>query len=190
MQGTEDDVVNLLHGNGLWKMAREPYEPLWIKGGGHCNLELYPDYIRHLCRFIQEMENMTTEKRLKKIRQSLKLPSRSNTGSPCRCCSVKCRRPRGPECSKCSCTNCSWSIECCDCKICYCFQCFRLPKFTKCSGLPSCSMKCSRPSCCPNCSSLGSCYPNCLRLSCCFKCFCWQCCLGKHSGEKVGKQNG
>ncbi|CAK9173452.1 unnamed protein product [Ilex paraguariensis] len=41
-------------------MAREPYEPLWIKGGGHCNLELYPDYIRHLCRFIQEMENMTT----------------------------------------------------------------------------------------------------------------------------------
>ncbi|KAK6263354.1 hypothetical protein QUC31_009170 [Theobroma cacao] len=48
IHGTEDDVVNWLHGNGLWKMAREPYEPLWIKGGGHCNLELYPDYIRHL----------------------------------------------------------------------------------------------------------------------------------------------
>ncbi|KAF3658632.1 Alpha/beta-Hydrolases superfamily protein isoform 2 [Capsicum annuum] len=49
IHGTEDDVVNWLHGNGLWKMARDPYEPLWIKGGGHCNLELYPDYIRHLC---------------------------------------------------------------------------------------------------------------------------------------------
>ncbi|GFQ06151.1 alpha/beta hydrolase domain-containing protein 17b [Phtheirospermum japonicum] len=68
VSGTEDDVVNWLHGTGLWKMAREPYEPLWIKGGGHCNLELYPDYIRHLCRFVQEMENITTQVRLRKIR--------------------------------------------------------------------------------------------------------------------------
>ncbi|KAF4391745.1 hypothetical protein F8388_017340 [Cannabis sativa] len=61
IHGTEDDVVNWLHGDGLWKMAKDPYDPLWIKGGGHCNLELYPDYIRHLCKFIQEMENITTE---------------------------------------------------------------------------------------------------------------------------------
>ncbi|GFP94956.1 alpha/beta hydrolase domain-containing protein 17b [Phtheirospermum japonicum] len=61
VQGTEDEVVNWLHGNGLWKLAREPYEPLWIKGGGHCNLELYPDYIAHLCTFVREMENMTTD---------------------------------------------------------------------------------------------------------------------------------
>ncbi|RVW72704.1 hypothetical protein CK203_056732 [Vitis vinifera] len=84
--GTEDDVVNWLHGNGLWKMAREPYEPLWIKGGGHCNLEIYPDYIRHLCRFIQEMENITTATRLKKIRESLELnygdPNAQPAGSP------------------------------------------------------------------------------------------------------------
>ncbi|KAL0410491.1 UNVERIFIED_CONTAM: Alpha/beta hydrolase domain-containing protein 17B [Sesamum latifolium] len=66
IHGTEDDVVNWLHGDGLWKKAREPYEPLWIKGGGHCNLELYPDYIRHLCRFVHEMENMNTEIRLRK----------------------------------------------------------------------------------------------------------------------------
>ncbi|KAK7855518.1 alpha/beta hydrolase domain-containing protein 17c [Quercus suber] len=83
--GTEDDVVNWLHGNGLWKMAREPYEPLWIKGGGHCNLELYPDYIHHFCRFVQEMEKLTTETRLKKIRQSLRLHTR-HTVSANRCC--------------------------------------------------------------------------------------------------------
>ncbi|THG11527.1 hypothetical protein TEA_017510 [Camellia sinensis var. sinensis] len=80
-QGTEDDVVNWLHGSGLWNMARDPYEPLWIKGGGHCNLELYPDYIRHLCRFIQEMENITTEIHLRKIRQNLRLQKRSNTAN-------------------------------------------------------------------------------------------------------------
>ncbi|OMO93393.1 hypothetical protein COLO4_16938 [Corchorus olitorius] len=89
-KGTEDDVVNWLHGNGLWKMAREPYEPLWIKGGGHCNLELYPDYIRHLCKFIYEMENMTTEIRLKKIRQTLRLPTRSNNNHPSSVTSNRC----------------------------------------------------------------------------------------------------
>ncbi|KAG5007822.1 hypothetical protein JHK85_026364 [Glycine max] len=100
-KGTEDDVVNWLHGNGLWKMSRESYDPLWIKGGGHCNLELYPDYIRHLCKFIQEMESMTTEKRLKKIRQSAN-QSKSNTGCTCsRCCRVKCCRVKCPECSNC-----------------------------------------------------------------------------------------
>ncbi|KAF5729735.1 hypothetical protein HS088_TW20G00099 [Tripterygium wilfordii] len=83
IHGTEDDVVNWLHGNGLWKLVREPFEPLWIKGGGHCNLEQYPDYLRHLCRFIHEMENITTEIRLKKIRQTLHLPAKkSNAGNP------------------------------------------------------------------------------------------------------------
>ncbi|RWR87301.1 protein ABHD17B isoform X1 [Cinnamomum micranthum f. kanehirae] len=42
IHGTEDDVVNWFHGNALWKLAKEPYEPLWIKGGGHCNLEIVP----------------------------------------------------------------------------------------------------------------------------------------------------
>ncbi|KAK9214984.1 hypothetical protein WN944_006987 [Citrus x changshan-huyou] len=59
--GTDDDVVNWFHGNKLWKMARDPLEPLWIKGGGHCNLALYPDYIHRLCWFTQEMKNMNTK---------------------------------------------------------------------------------------------------------------------------------
>lgn len=32
LQGTDDDVVNWSHGKELWKLAREPYDPLWIKG--------------------------------------------------------------------------------------------------------------------------------------------------------------
>ncbi|KAH8513834.1 hypothetical protein H0E87_006915 [Populus deltoides] len=80
-KGTEDDVVNWLHGDGLWKMAKEPYEPLWIEGGGHCNLELYPDYIRHLSRFIYEMENITAEIHLQKIRQNLRIKPRSENAS-------------------------------------------------------------------------------------------------------------
>ncbi|KAJ8460037.1 hypothetical protein OPV22_032963 [Ensete ventricosum] len=28
IHGTEDDVVDWLHGHGLWKLAKEPYDPL------------------------------------------------------------------------------------------------------------------------------------------------------------------
>ncbi|TQD96986.1 hypothetical protein C1H46_017385 [Malus baccata] len=133
IHGTDDDIVNWLHGNELWKMARDPYEPLWIKGGGHCNLELYPDYIRHLCRFILEMENMTTEIRLKKIRQNMRLQKkRSCAMCASMCCSIKLCRPKCPECSRPKCLKCPpcWKPKCVKC-------CWR-PKCPKCAGSSCC----------------------------------------------------
>ncbi|XP_074582508.1 uncharacterized protein LOC141838820 [Curcuma longa] len=109
IHGTEDDVVNWLHGHGLWKLAKEPYEPLWIKGGGHCNLELYPDYIHHLCKFIREIENITTATRLKKIKQTLKLPKQATvttrtasttTFTTNCCCRIKFVKPNCTSCSR------------------------------------------------------------------------------------------
>ncbi|XP_057502633.1 uncharacterized protein LOC130786334 [Actinidia eriantha] len=152
IHGTEDDVVNWLHGNGLWKMAKDPYEPLWIKGGGHCNLELYPDYIRHLCRFIQEMENITTEVRLRKIWQSLRLQKRSNTAntsSTKRCCKIKFRRPKCPECLKPSC------VKCCCLPKCPEWQ-YRFPEW-QCKCIMECRCKCL----------------TCWRPGC-IKCLCWR----------------
>ncbi|GJX11826.1 protein ABHD17B [Tanacetum coccineum] len=52
IHGTADDVVDFNHGKQLWELCKEKYEPLWIKGGNHCDLELYPEYIRHLKKFI------------------------------------------------------------------------------------------------------------------------------------------
>ncbi|KAE8716242.1 hypothetical protein F3Y22_tig00110154pilonHSYRG00029 [Hibiscus syriacus] len=141
IHGTDDDVVNWLHGNGLWKMAREPYEPLWIKGGGHCNLELYPDYIRHLCKFVYEMENTTTEIRLKRIRQSLSLPARSDGNSVTseKCCKIKLCQPKCPECPKPRCRCCRWPKS---------FCCWK-PEWPKCLlGCSCCSFKCSEWRCC------------------------------------------
>lgn len=157
-------------------MAREPYEPLWIKGGGHCNLELYPDYIRHLCRFIQEMENITTEVRLRKIRETLHEP---NNGTVSRCCKVKCRQPRCfcPSCAspKCQLPKCSWP------------KC----QWPKCSW-PKCLWpKCRRPKC-PDCLWPGC--AECTRLGCliCVDCRCFgKICCGfnvrkeKQDGEWV-----
>lgn len=164
LQGTDDDVVNWLHGNGLWKMAREPYEPLWIKGGGHCNLELYPDYIRHLCRFVQEMENMTTAVRLRKIRQTLSLQKRLKCSSVCcanKCCIFKLKRPRCPQCLSLGCCikrpKCpEWQPRCMARKP-TCLSCCLVPS---CTGLSCWCKKCSCR--CTICSCL-----------CAAKCSCW-----------------
>lgn len=60
IHGTADEVVDWSHGKRLWELCKEKYEPLWIKGGRHCNLELYPEYIRHLKKFITAAERMRT----------------------------------------------------------------------------------------------------------------------------------
>lgn len=134
-------MVNWVHGNGLYKRAKDPYEPLWIKGGGHCNLELYPDYIRHVNKFIREMESMTTATQLKKIKQTMnfskprnhnvrkisnknKISTSSTTTFTANCCCrIRCRKPN------CSCQWLSWRCvtwpctflkKClCDCGCCY-----------------------------------------------------------------------
>ncbi|KAJ3670653.1 hypothetical protein LUZ60_008079 [Juncus effusus] len=55
IHGTSDDVVDCSHGKQLHELCKEKYAPLWLTGGGHCNLELYPDYIRHLKKFISHV---------------------------------------------------------------------------------------------------------------------------------------
>lgn len=52
IHGTSDEVVDCSHGKQLWELCKEKYKPLWISGGGHCNLELYPEFIRHLKKFV------------------------------------------------------------------------------------------------------------------------------------------
>ncbi|KAJ8500933.1 hypothetical protein OPV22_011485 [Ensete ventricosum] len=58
IHGTADGIVEWTHGKRLWELSKEKYDPLWIKGGGHCNLEAYPEYIRHLRKFIGAMEKL------------------------------------------------------------------------------------------------------------------------------------
>ena len=82
-QGTEDDIVDMSHGKDLYKLSTDPYEPLWVSGGGHCNLELYPEYFQHLRKFIEEMENSTKNK-LSQIHNSLQQSQRN------KCFSVLC----------------------------------------------------------------------------------------------------
>lgn len=52
IHGTADEVVDCSHGKQLWELCKVKYEPLWVNGGGHCNLELYPEFIKHLRKFV------------------------------------------------------------------------------------------------------------------------------------------
>ncbi|PKA55837.1 hypothetical protein AXF42_Ash018744 [Apostasia shenzhenica] len=56
IHGTADEVVDWSHGKQLRELCKKKYEPLWVKGGNHCNLEVYPEYIRHLKKFISSVE--------------------------------------------------------------------------------------------------------------------------------------
>lgn len=62
IHGTADDVVDCSHGKQLWDLCREKYEPLWVKGGKHCDLELFPEYLRHLKKFISTVEKSPSQR--------------------------------------------------------------------------------------------------------------------------------
>ncbi|CAI8591984.1 unnamed protein product [Vicia faba] len=62
IHGTADDVVDCSHGKQLWEHCKEKYEPLWVKGGNHCDLEHYPQYIKHLKKFIAAIEKSSRQR--------------------------------------------------------------------------------------------------------------------------------
>lgn len=66
-QGTNDDIVDWSHGKRLWELSKEKYDPLWVKGGGHCNLETYPEYIKHLRKFVNAMEKLSLTRQTKEL---------------------------------------------------------------------------------------------------------------------------
>ncbi|KAG6739877.1 hypothetical protein POTOM_057495 [Populus tomentosa] len=76
--GTNDDIVDLSHGKRLWELAKEKYDPLWVKGGGHCNLETYPEYIKHLRKFINAMEKISIVKPTKQLTQNPSIEVKHN----------------------------------------------------------------------------------------------------------------
>lgn len=89
IHGTEDEVVDCSHGRQLWELCKDKYEPLWVKGGNHCDLELFPQYLNHLRNFISAVHKLHP-------------PSNNNLNNPqqadernhkSKVCNCKSRRP-------------------------------------------------------------------------------------------------
>ncbi|KAK2412788.1 hypothetical protein P8452_73094 [Trifolium repens] len=72
IHGTEDEIVDYSHGKRLWELSKEKYDPLWVKGGGHCNLETFPEYIKYMRKFINAMEkiNITCQTNKQQLTQN------------------------------------------------------------------------------------------------------------------------
>ncbi|KAL6319723.1 hypothetical protein AAG906_026806 [Vitis piasezkii] len=81
IHGTADEVVDCSHGKQLWELCKEKYEPLWLKGGNHCDLELYPEYIKHLKKFISTVEKSPS--RRSSARRSVDRPEYSRKSTDC-----------------------------------------------------------------------------------------------------------
>ncbi|KAL2515453.1 alpha/beta-hydrolase superfamily protein [Forsythia ovata] len=81
IHGTADDVVDCSHGKQLYELSQEKFEPLWLKGGNHCDLELYPEYIRHLKKFVSTVEKPPSQRNTS--RRSIDRPEHSRRSTDC-----------------------------------------------------------------------------------------------------------
>ncbi|CAD6270170.1 unnamed protein product [Miscanthus lutarioriparius] len=79
IHGTADEVVDWSHGKQLWELCKEKYEPLWLRGGKHCDLELFPEYIQHLKKFFHTVEKSPSHRQAWRESGDRIEPSRKST---------------------------------------------------------------------------------------------------------------
>lgn len=79
IHGTADEVVDWSHGKQLWELCKEKYEPLWLRGGKHCDLELFPEYLRHLKKFVHTVEKSPSHRQAWRESVDRIEPSRKST---------------------------------------------------------------------------------------------------------------
>ncbi|KAL6662132.1 hypothetical protein ACP70R_001516 [Stipagrostis hirtigluma subsp. patula] len=80
IHGTNDQVVDCSHGKRLWELSQRKYEPLWIEGGDHGNLETFPVHIRHLKKFLSAIKKLLYG--LKGVTKGTSLNALCAPGSP------------------------------------------------------------------------------------------------------------
>ncbi|CAN4124656.1 unnamed protein product [Withania somnifera] len=67
----EDEIVDISHGKKLWELSKMKYEPLWVNGGNHCDLQLFPEFFTHLKKFITSLEKQSDSCRNVKLEESI-----------------------------------------------------------------------------------------------------------------------
>lgn len=52
IHGTEDEVIDISHGQAIHSLCRNPVPPLWVEGAGHNDIELFREYLERVKKFI------------------------------------------------------------------------------------------------------------------------------------------
>ncbi|PHU11486.1 hypothetical protein BC332_18416 [Capsicum chinense] len=71
IHGTEDEIVDISHGKKLWELSKMKYEPLWVNGGNHCDLQLFPQFLTHLKKFITSLERQSDYSKNVELEESI-----------------------------------------------------------------------------------------------------------------------
>merc|ERR1719220_2415547 len=58
IHGTEDEVIDFHHGLQIYELAADKYDPLWVEGAGHNDIEHYPIYTQRLLKLIKDLEEV------------------------------------------------------------------------------------------------------------------------------------
>lgn len=54
MHGTDDEVVDFSHGLEIYDRSPITLEPLWVRGAGHNDIELYAGYLDRVKTLIEK----------------------------------------------------------------------------------------------------------------------------------------
>lgn len=54
IHGTEDEVIDISHGQAIHSLCQNPVPPLWVEGAGHNDIELFREYLERVKKFIKE----------------------------------------------------------------------------------------------------------------------------------------
>lgn len=52
IHGTEDEVIDISHGQAIHSLLAHPVAPLWVEGAGHNDIELFREFLDRLRKFI------------------------------------------------------------------------------------------------------------------------------------------
>lgn len=52
IHGTEDEVIDISHGQAIHSLCRNAVSPLWVEGAGHNDIELFREYLERVKKFI------------------------------------------------------------------------------------------------------------------------------------------
>lgn len=56
IHGTLDEVIHFSHGKILNQLVKNKYDPLWVKGAGHNDIEYYPVFLYKLKQLMEDIE--------------------------------------------------------------------------------------------------------------------------------------
>lgn len=52
IHGTEDEIIDISHGQAIHSLLAHPVPPLWVEGAGHNDIELFREFLDRLRKFI------------------------------------------------------------------------------------------------------------------------------------------